>query len=55
MEDIILEYRRWLEIISEEERHAVRCFQGDLLDMYKRILVTEREKIEQQINKILYS
>ena len=54
MEDIILQYRRWIEIISEEEQQAVRCFQGDLLEMYKRILNSEREKIEQQINKILY-
>lgn len=54
MEDIILEYRRWIDIISDEEQQAVRCFQGDLLEKYKRILTSEREKIEQQINKILY-
>lgn len=55
MEEIILEYRRLVEILSEEEQQAVRCFRGDLLEMYKRILTTEREKIEQQINIILYS
>jgi len=49
VDEIVFGYRKLLDLISEEEQQAVCCIQGDLLEMYKNVLLKEREKIEQQI------
>lgn len=49
MGEIISEYRKLLELIDEEKVMVSKGLQGELLDMYRNILLKEKNEIERYL------
>lgn len=53
MEDTVAYYKKLIQLLEEENDIVSLCLQGELLDLYRQILVKEKEAIETQLMKLI--
>ena len=52
MDQIVSEYRKLLNLLAEENQQAALCLQGELLEIYRNILMKEQDQIEQSLRAL---
>lgn len=52
MNEIISAYQRLLSRIEDENEHIEKCIQGDILERYRELLNSEKERIKKMLRTI---
>lgn len=54
-DDCLMHYHRLLQLLAEDKDHISRCFQGEILEIYRTILEREQSIITSARNNIIYN
>lgn len=54
-DECLMHYHKLLRLLAEDEEHASRCFQGEILEIYRTIIEREKSIISNARNTFIYN